>query len=52
MGVLRESPWYQEILKEGEARGEIQGIILSIRTSLEAKFGNEGLKLIAGNFSN
>jgi predicted transposase YdaD len=54
MGVLRESPWYEEILKEGEARGkaeaeargEVQGIILSIRTSLEAKFGNEGLKLI------
>jgi predicted transposase YdaD len=54
MGVLRESPWYEEILKEGEARGEalgeargeVQGIILSIRTSLEAKFGNEGLELM------
>ncbi len=22
MSVLRESPWYQEILREGEARGE------------------------------
>jgi predicted transposase YdaD len=23
MGVLRESPWYQEILREGEARGKL-----------------------------
>ncbi len=50
MGVLRESPWYEEILREGElrgeARGEVQGIISSIRTTLEAKFGSEGLKLI------
>ncbi|WP_353933269.1 Rpn family recombination-promoting nuclease/putative transposase (plasmid) [Okeanomitos corallinicola TIOX110] len=50
MTVLRESPWYQEILKEGEikgeARGEVQGIISSIRTSLEAKFGNEALELM------
>lgn len=42
MAVLQESPWYQEILKEGES----QGIISSIRTSLEAKFGNEGLELM------
>ncbi len=50
MAVLRESPWYQEILREGEARGEargeVQGIALSIRTSLEAKFGSEGLELM------
>ncbi|GAX41514.1 hypothetical protein NIES4075_24870 [Tolypothrix sp. NIES-4075] len=46
MGVLHESPWYQQILREGEARGEVQGIISSIRTSLEAKFGNEGLELM------
>ena len=42
MGVLRESPWYEEILQTGEARG----IISSIRTTLEAKFGGEGLELI------
>jgi predicted transposase YdaD len=42
MGVLHESPWYQEILRDGE----VQGIVLSIRTSLEAKFGNEGLELM------
>ena len=42
MKVLHESPWYQEILRNGE----VQGIVLSIRTSLEAKFGNEGLELM------
>ena len=26
MTVLRESPWYQEILKEGLERGEKQGL--------------------------
>jgi len=26
MTVLRESPWYQEILKEGLAKGEAQGL--------------------------
>ena len=25
MAVLQESPWYQEILREGERRGEQQG---------------------------
>ncbi|XHR80966.1 MAG: hypothetical protein ACFKPT_22375 [Gloeotrichia echinulata GP01] len=50
MAVLRESPWYQEILREGEARGEARaearGIISSIRTILEAKFGSEGLEFM------
>ncbi len=50
MAVLRESPWYQEILREGEARGEArgqrQGIISGIETSLEAKFGSDGLELM------
>ncbi|WP_392531611.1 Rpn family recombination-promoting nuclease/putative transposase [Nostoc sp. C117] len=59
MTVLRESPWYQEILREGEARGEargqalgeaqgqVRGIIFSIETSLEAKFGSDGLELMS-----
>ncbi|MBD2676607.1 MULTISPECIES: Rpn family recombination-promoting nuclease/putative transposase [Nostoc] len=51
MTVLRESPWYQEILREGEAlgeaRGEAHGIISSIETSLEAKFGSDGLELMS-----
>ncbi|MEH1777298.1 MAG: Rpn family recombination-promoting nuclease/putative transposase [Nostoc sp.] len=55
MTVLRESPWYQEILREGqargeaegEARGEVRGIISSIETSLEAKFGSDGLELMS-----
>ncbi|TVP61108.1 MAG: transposase [Nodularia sp. (in: Bacteria)] len=50
MAVLHESPWYQEILREGEARGETrgqrQGITFSIETSLEAKFGSDGLELM------
>ena len=46
MAVLRESPWYQEILREGEARGEARGIVSSIRTILQAKFGQQGLELM------
>ncbi|WP_289500385.1 transposase [Gloeocapsopsis sp. IPPAS B-1203] len=46
MAVLRESPWYQEILREGEARGQRQGVLSSIETSLEAKFGSDGLELM------
>ncbi|MGH1396564.1 MAG: Rpn family recombination-promoting nuclease/putative transposase [Trichormus sp.] len=43
MTVLRESPWYQEILREGEA----QGVTVSIKMSLEAKFGSQGLELMS-----
>ena len=50
MAVLRESPWYQEILREGEARGEQRGrreqMLLNIEMSLEVKFGNYGLQLM------
>jgi predicted transposase YdaD len=58
MGVLRESPWYQEILREGEiqgeargeARGKIEGrkeqILSNIEMSLDAKFGSRGLDLM------
>jgi predicted transposase YdaD len=54
MAVLRESPWYQQILKEGEARGEARGeiqgecrgIISGIELDLEIKFGAEGLQLM------
>lgn len=54
MAVLRESPWYQEILKQGEKQGEEKGEqkgkreerISSIELSLEVKFGNEGLKFM------
>lgn len=50
MVVLRESPWYQEILREGEARGEargdLRGILSSIEINLELKFGNNGLQLM------
>ncbi|MFM2064042.1 MAG: hypothetical protein RLZZ507_3713 [Cyanobacteriota bacterium] len=54
MAVLRESPWYQEILKQGEKQGEEKGErkgkreerISSIELSLEVKFGDEGLKFM------
>lgn len=54
MVVLRESPWYQQILKEGEKlgeqrgelKGEKRGIVSAIELSLEIKFGQEGLQLM------
>ncbi len=42
MAVLLESPWYQDILQEGEKRGLLSGIELG----LELKFGSEGLELM------
>ncbi len=42
MAILTESPWYQQILGEGERRGIISGIELD----LEIKFGNKGLQLM------
>ncbi|KAB8334290.1 transposase [Scytonema tolypothrichoides VB-61278] len=42
MAVLSESPWYQQILREGERRGIMSGIELD----LELKFGTEGLQLL------
>jgi predicted transposase YdaD len=62
MAVLRESPWYQEILREGLQQGLQQGIqqgvqqgvqqglrqglLLGIALGLELKFGAEGLQLL------
>ena len=46
MAILTESPWYQQILREGEARGETRGIISGIEMALEIKFGSEGLQLM------
>jgi len=42
MTVLRESPWYQEILEKGIQEGILPGIALG----LELKFGAEGLELM------
>ena len=42
MAVLLESPWYQEILQQGEVRGLLSGIELG----LELKFGSVGLELM------
>ncbi|MBD2690529.1 Rpn family recombination-promoting nuclease/putative transposase [Anabaena catenula] len=50
MSVLRESPWYEEILQQGEQQGEQKGEkkdrLSSIELCLEVKFGNEGLKFM------
>ncbi|MEM6752549.1 MAG: transposase, partial [Cyanobacteria bacterium P01_C01_bin.38] len=46
MAILSESPWYQQILREGEARGRREGIISGIELDLEIKFGSEGLQLM------
>jgi len=46
MAVLEQSPWYQQILQQGERRGEIRGILSSIEVALEIKFGNDGLQLL------
>jgi predicted transposase YdaD len=42
MTVLRESPWYEEILQRGKREERLSNIELS----LEVKFGNEGLKFV------
>ena len=42
MTVLRESPWYQEILQQGLQQGLKDGIALA----LELKFGEAGLELV------
>ncbi|BAY60319.1 hypothetical protein NIES22_03780 [Calothrix brevissima NIES-22] len=47
MTVLRESPWYQEILREGEQRGRREQTLATIQMTLEMRFGNEGLELMS-----
>lgn len=50
MAVLHESPWYQQIFREGEQRGEERGrreeILSGIELALEIKFGTEGLQIM------
>ncbi|MDM9580831.1 Rpn family recombination-promoting nuclease/putative transposase [Nostoc sp. GT001] len=46
MAVLRESPWYQEILREGETRGRREELYSGIELALEIKFGTPGLDLM------
>lgn len=46
MAVLRESPWYQEILREGEARGRLKEAFAGVELALEIKFGEAGLELM------
>jgi predicted transposase YdaD len=46
MAILHESPWYQQILKEGEERGRREEMLSGIELALEIKFGTEGLQLM------
>ncbi len=39
MTILRESPWYQEILQEGEKQGEKAEAIILISRQLKKRFG-------------
>ena len=47
MTVLQESPWYQEILNQGEIKGRRQELLAGIELGLELKFGTEGLQLMS-----
>ncbi len=47
MAILEESFLYQEILKQGEIRGERRGLLSGIELGLELKFGSEGLQLMS-----
>ncbi len=55
MAVLLESPWYREILQEGEKigreegrlEGRLEGLLEGIATSLDLKFGSQGLELMS-----
>ncbi|QLE55931.1 Rpn family recombination-promoting nuclease/putative transposase [Nostoc sp. TCL26-01] len=46
MAVLRESPWYQEIFRDGEARGRREELLSGIELALEIKFGHPSLELM------
>jgi predicted transposase YdaD len=50
MAVLLESPWYRQILQEGEKRGVKlgvkKGLLSGIAMGLELRFGDEGLQLL------
>ncbi|MGI2904928.1 Rpn family recombination-promoting nuclease/putative transposase [Tolypothrix sp. VBCCA 56010] len=50
MAVLRESPWYQQALREGKALGRQEGqreeMLSGIELGLEIKFGTQGLQLM------
>ena len=51
MAVLEQSPWYQQILQEGEQRGiqigEQRGILSGIELGLELKFGESGKEIFS-----
>ena len=44
--MLEKSFFYQQILREGEQRGQRQEMLSGIELGLEFKFGSEGLQLM------
>lgn len=46
MAVLRESPWYQEILREGERQGELRGRQEGRQAGRQAGRQEEGRSLV------
>lgn len=54
MAVLRESPWYQDILQQGRQEGLHQGrrqeLLSGIELGLELKFGSESLQILSEIF--
>jgi predicted transposase YdaD len=47
MAILTESPWYQQILREGKEQGRREEILSGIELALEIKFGADSLQLMS-----
>jgi len=47
MAILTESPWYQQILREGRDQGRREEILSGIELALEIKFGADSLQLMS-----
>ena len=52
MVILRESPWYQEILKEGLQRGEEQGLQRGLQQGKEEGKADLLIRLLSKRFGN
>ncbi len=47
MAILTESPWYQQILREGREQGRREEILSGIELDLEFKFSADSLQLMS-----
>ena len=50
MNVLRESPWYQEILEQGLAEGMQQGILRGMQQGMQQGALRQLLRLVRARF--